>query len=558
MGVYGDLATLDLADLLQNIEAHRRSGTLRIRGERGESALYLLEGQVSMLASDERESVLEALISRGHVEEAALVRAERKQKDWAQDKTVGELLVQQGTLRPDELDELCRQALFEDVCDLLSRADGEFEFIEGRPPATTFDADERRLQLRLPVSSIVLEAARRTDHWAMIREVLPADDVHLAVDPQLDLSECEATELVTAMLSVLDGSRSVTELMSEFPGQRFTVYEVLADLIRDGIVRELTLDEMLDRARSLCADHPDRALRIVQKALTTAPDHEGLLELEAELARHAGDPGRAAAAHQSLAELKRAQGRSDDVIQQLERARRLTPAEPSPRERLLELALEQNDVEDAIDQCIALVDLLRASGEPDRALAALEQVLVEAPDSVVLLREHARICVAVGRTEEALENLLELGRRLIARERFPEACLAFQEVLRFEPEHAEARGALDSLEDQVHRSRSRRQQNRVRRMVLATISGLVLGALGIEVVSRLALLSAQRSISRRALIEERRYDEASEALREVTELFPWSSSALVDVPHLLEEWEDRADRVKEEGGAPHIWDLEQR
>ena len=36
MTVSGDLATIDLPDLLQNIQSHARTGTLALTGERGD------------------------------------------------------------------------------------------------------------------------------------------------------------------------------------------------------------------------------------------------------------------------------------------------------------------------------------------------------------------------------------------------------------------------------------------------------------------------------------------------------------------------------------------
>src|SRR5204863_6383765 len=46
MTVSGDLTTIDLADLLQNIEAHSRTGTLTLRSDESDAQLFFRGGKV--------------------------------------------------------------------------------------------------------------------------------------------------------------------------------------------------------------------------------------------------------------------------------------------------------------------------------------------------------------------------------------------------------------------------------------------------------------------------------------------------------------------------------
>ncbi len=49
MSLSGDLATLELADLLQNIEIHKRSGVLSVEREEETAKLYFEDGSLELL-----------------------------------------------------------------------------------------------------------------------------------------------------------------------------------------------------------------------------------------------------------------------------------------------------------------------------------------------------------------------------------------------------------------------------------------------------------------------------------------------------------------------------
>ncbi|MBZ0154059.1 MAG: DUF4388 domain-containing protein, partial [Planctomycetes bacterium] len=72
MTVSGDLATIDLADLLQNIEGHSRTGTLTLLSDAGEARLFFRDGRVAMLARDGRTPFVDMLVATGHVTQRRL------------------------------------------------------------------------------------------------------------------------------------------------------------------------------------------------------------------------------------------------------------------------------------------------------------------------------------------------------------------------------------------------------------------------------------------------------------------------------------------------------
>ena len=51
-----------------------------------------------------------------------------------------------------------------------------------------FDPEERHLELALAVEPLLLEAARRADHWRLIRTALPSDGLHFIAEPSAQRS----------------------------------------------------------------------------------------------------------------------------------------------------------------------------------------------------------------------------------------------------------------------------------------------------------------------------------------------------------------------------------
>jgi len=70
MTVTGDLSTIDLADLLQDIESHSRTGTLRQRSEAGDASLFFRDGRVAMLQRPNRPSLVDMLVGEFDPDEA--------------------------------------------------------------------------------------------------------------------------------------------------------------------------------------------------------------------------------------------------------------------------------------------------------------------------------------------------------------------------------------------------------------------------------------------------------------------------------------------------------
>jgi tetratricopeptide (TPR) repeat protein len=521
MTLQGDLATLELADIVQNLEMHRRSGTLAVEGPRGTTRIYLEEGAATLLAADGRPELADDLVRAGLVTERDLERARKSR--WRTRKSLGEVLVKRKAIDADVLHAFAEERLREDLCDFLVLEAGAFTFTEEKVPRRTFDPEERALGLRLQLGVLLFEAARRKDHWPLLRRSVPSDAAHHQAPDALEPPEGEDPELGCALFAQLDGTRNVREVMRAFPHRRFDAYEMLARLVAAQTVRALGPDDLVALARELADGLPDRAWQVVRDGLATHGHHVGLLREKVALAAERGEDKAAAEALKLIAHGLSEAGDRAGALVELQRAADLDPDDTSIWERTFALALEDERADDAAELGLHLVELYRKPGLHSRAVGVLESLVKLDPDRLEIQRELARARVDCGNTTGAVGGLERYGRKLLTREDYTAAREVQEEILRLVPSRKQARETIERIDAQVFQRRRAWRRRMARRLALFAVGAGLAGLLALDVRARVDHARAERGLIE--LIEVRRYDEAIAALEEVRARHPYTPTA---------------------------------
>lgn len=538
MTVQGDLATIHLADLLQNIQVHGRTGTLALSGDNGSAKVFFREGNIALLATDSRAPLAQMLVSAGLVSPKKMEAAQKKQRGTR--RAVAEILVAGSAITAEELHRAAEDFLAEDAANLVAAAKGEFQFQEHEAPGEGFDQDEISLQLSLPVAPLILEATRRVDHWVEIRKFLPSDSMHFQVRTGASSRhDVEDPELADAILQALDGSRSVKEIADLFPNRRFLTYKLLADFVKDRVARPTSADDLLAIAAQTEALVPARARQLVRRGLDSEPHHLELLGAEARLAEALGDYNAAAAACKLMAHLLLDAGNTADGLQRLEQAKRLTPSDPAIWDRTLTLALTQGRRQDAVEEGLRLVELYRAPGLHSRAKEVLDRLLKVDPESVEVNVEYARARVDCGEAAEGVKHLARRGKAFIGRENYLAARTLYEEILQIEPANREAALSIEMIDKEIFARRRERKRRAIRLCVnvaCALVGGLLLWC---EVAARMAFVETRSLISRELMIETGQYRDAIVLLRRLCDDHPLALTAKWDVPRWIADLELR-------------------
>lgn len=532
MTLQGDLSTLDLADLLQNMELHGRTGMLSIEGEEGNTQMYFQDGRLALLNTDERPSLVDVLVASGAVDQADLERARKRRKRSGRSLT--EVLVEMGTIEREAVVKLARDRLLGDICEVVSASTGTFTFQPGPIPRGVFDAEERKLGLDLPVNPLLLEAARRCDHWRRIRSEVPSDSAHYKISSRAKGRQ-DQDGLARAMGELLDGTRSVAEVTACFPHRRFDAYECLAGLAESRSMLMVDAGEMASMALQLAETDLERAWDLIQRGLVLHSTHPDLLEAQGQLAEELGRPETAVDGLKILAHLRWESGDKAEARVALERALELDDTDTALWERSMELALEDERFDDVRAYGLRLVDLYREPGLHRKACAVLETLLELEPESWELHRERAHSLADCGELPEAVKSLTRFGEARLGRDEFDQARMAFEEVLELDPSAKAPRKTLEGIQTGDFERMVVHRRLLVRRLVMGGCVALVLGVLVFEGLARGAYRTAVRVISERELIEERRYEEAADLMQGVLEAHPFSVTTLFDVrPQLAE------------------------
>ncbi len=547
MTLQGDLATLDLAALLQNLEVNARTGTLSVDCAGGKAHVLFREGKITAFGRDGRAPLMETLAASGAISPTQLERARRKRKGTR--RALGEVLVESKALSQEDLVAAARSRLVDDVCELVCMEAGEFAFQRGGIPRDVFDPEERRLEFALPAGPLLLEAARRADHWAITRTWIPSDAAHFMLQrrpepPEADLQRSIAERL----LERLDGTRSVAEILFAFPHHRFEVYELLTEWLKKKNLRLVGAEEMLRIAQRVAPVDAERALVIVERGLQEHPRHPQLLAERARLAEELGEPAAAVESLKLLLHSKLASGDREGARGDLKHARELAPYDTALWEKSLSLALEDRSVDEALTCGERLAELYREPGLHPRAGAIFAQLIELVPGSWRLRRELAKSKVDSGDVAGAIDGLERFARKLVAEELYAEARAVFEEVLEYLPAHKGARDAIRKIDAQMYALR-RKQMRRITRLsIAAALLMLGMWLLSLEISARRAYSAAQRSVSELGLIEGGQYAAAIDAFEQVRERHPWTPTVVFDVRSRLADL--RAKQAEVAGSPP--------
>lgn len=376
MAIEGALQDVALPDILQLLAMGRKTGCLTLTDRSNFGYVYLRNGRIIHAHVLNRPDRLgELLVRNGAIERADLTRAMELQSE-NRSVRLGEILVEHGMLEEETLARFVRLQIEEAVYHLFTWSQGSFHFDADQGP----DASDRFLT-DLPAENLLLEGARRVDEWGLIEKKIPTFDLVFVLtrDPADD-QEVEITEHQRRVLPLIDGRRTVDDLVLESGLVEFDVGKALYGLIQAGFVERsgsrqpsgtpkgedagvqehLSLGVAFFRSGML-----EDATRELQLVLDQRPDHAGALHRLALIAfrnrrfstalerlDQMPDPERGSyAALRNRALVLEMLQRFDDALETLGRASALKPGDP--------------------DVALARGIVLLRKGDPKRALEAL-------------------------------------------------------------------------------------------------------------------------------------------------------------------------------------------
>jgi hypothetical protein len=384
MALYGSFDTIPLTDLLQWIETSRKTGTLELEHRLGTRSVLFREGRVIGCSSNDPPSLLgQILLARGLITEAQLGEALAKQE--ADGGILGEILVAMGAVSNEEVIQHVAAKVEETLYGLFDWEDAGFQFLDevAVPP--------HLIEVDLKIQDILLKGLKRFDEMKRFREVFHDPGIVLSRTDAPLPPELEGSKATGKILALVDGTRSLAELLLHARASEYLVTKFLFEMHRKGLV-QITGTRIVD-------PEPAPAERAAQEG-AAAQEAEGDGQPEPDLSEEL-----------EVASRLLARGEYEAALAMLNAAARAYPGAPSVRQMIVraEGLFQQHAGRDLPPERIpVLVD--RGVDEEDPALSPGEAFLLTLIDGRSDIKSI--LWIAPMRTVEvlqALHKLLEKG-----------------------------------------------------------------------------------------------------------------------------------------------------
>ena len=211
MALRGDLKSINLGNVLQDLAFNSQTGTLRLHVGDRRRFLWFQKGQLRLVGLGEGQgpSILNGLLAAGKIKPQDLPAPSKR---TGEAPLVNKLIRQRAATNADVKSALEGQ-MSELVCDTFLWTDAEFEFVRGEASADDFEVRQLDWEPSLACDGITMEALRRVDEWTEIKKsVISSEEILVQLVEALPDT---ADALARRLFDLLDGERRLQDVMNE-------------------------------------------------------------------------------------------------------------------------------------------------------------------------------------------------------------------------------------------------------------------------------------------------------------------------------------------------------
>jgi len=454
MGVAGELTTIGLAEVLQNLAFNRLTGTLTLEQGGDRARLAVEEGRIRAVRVGDRK--LDYVEIARHAQ-AAPEEVLEKAATTKRRRTLKAYLHASGAFDDQAYVAMVAGFVQEEILPLFGWRAGAFQFDEGPFKARAFEKDQLDCGIELDPMAVAMEAARRQDEWAGLADLVPASgDVLVAAEgTDGDVSGDEER-----LLPLLDGTRPVGAAIKEARLKRYDGLKAAARLVETGRVAPADPARLRELAeQNATRGDVHRAVRQLEAALAMNEKDPEARRALVRLYERAGDRPNAAAAHVDLADLLLELGDLEGAVESYDRAAVLAPRDLDVLERLFQCHLRGGDRLEALRAGRRLAEALLAHDMPEDARPLYERLLDELGGGSGVREAYVQCLLRLDDPAGAARELRVLAGAAYDKGEFDRALRALRRLAELDPECEETTERIEAIEsgrEQRRRTRRRR------------------------------------------------------------------------------------------------------
>jgi hypothetical protein len=242
MALQGTLKDFSITEIIQLIGQQLKTGVLKIRRGKDIVEISFVDGMIVHVYSNYRgkkDLIGEIFVKAQLITEEQLERVLRIQKETF--KYLGEILVELQLLTKEDVLKVISTQIYETIYDLFWWEDGDFNF------DLKLVESYRKIPFALSTEQVLLSILRMVDEWSEIEKKISTP--HLVLKKSLGLEEKSQAGLTSKdylkerltseqemIYNLVDGTRTVQDIIDRSLLGKFNASEILSDLLEMGLI----------------------------------------------------------------------------------------------------------------------------------------------------------------------------------------------------------------------------------------------------------------------------------------------------------------------------------
>jgi len=224
----GSLDAFSLPDIFQLLSNTGKTGGLHLAHDGSDGVVFFANGKVTGASADgSRQPLARRLIGSGAVADDALAAAVER-ASGGEGVGVVKALLESQAVEPELLRQAVSDQSVDAVFDLLRWGNGDFAFVMD-------EANPDDVGVSLVVETVLTDADSRRDSWDSVSRVVSAPTAVLSM-PVVLPQDPAVTRDEWALLALIDGRRSVSDLVDLTGCGQYAVVSTLAGLVERGLL----------------------------------------------------------------------------------------------------------------------------------------------------------------------------------------------------------------------------------------------------------------------------------------------------------------------------------
>ncbi len=405
MGFQGSLDSASFADIVNKLCRTNQEGVLTVFDDKRKKAIYFRNNGVTLIGGNQRMKLGDLLLHADKIAPKELDRALSEQKRTG--KLLGEIVVEQGLVTSEEIEDLIADQIEEEICDIFFWENAQFMFQEG-PPQEEDTSEFMQVSLIFDVRRLLFRIADKIGEWESIRKQIPSFSViFVTTKSTLDLdltNHPDSPQHFAQVIPHLSGANDVNDIirLSQLPV--LSVCRILLILLENNAIRQATYDELMVLALEMQQKNKtQKQIHVLEQALLLRPNDEELLLKIAHAYENTGGSKKTAEYYCKLAD-RIFVSDPKNAAKHFERAIAHSPNSFEPREKVLQLYDLLNDTDKELYHSNMLGNLYLQEGIYEKAQLIGIQYSEKFPEAMEFHSILAKAYACLGQVNLAVQE----------------------------------------------------------------------------------------------------------------------------------------------------------